>query len=475
MYGPFPVAWTPDHTRAILGDGYSAGDVVLYERDRVGERRMIWWHPARGARRGEEHPLLRLPVGQFTASGRGLLVVDEPLRRRLRPRLHRPRRPGEVEPVSARRRRRTRARASSRASTGLDGDRFVARSTSTAPRREAEFDEDARSSPSSACSSAQGELEGGVVHGLFHDRESGRYALSFCTATSRRRSTSSRPERRRGGRASGRSASPPTTLSAGEDASFVSHDGLRVSARLYLPSPRLGYDGPRPLVYYVHGGPQGQERPNFAWFSMPLIQALTLEGFAVFVPNARGSTGYGQDYMKRVDRDWGGQDRLDHVYAMTEVLPQDERVDTSRAGVVGRSYGGYMTLTLAGRHPELWSAAVDMFGPYDLFTFLERVPPTWKPYFELALGNRSATATSSWSARRARTRATSRARCSSSRAATTRVWSSRSHTTSSSTSARRARTWTTSSSRTRATTSSSCRTRSAATRRSCSSSAHLAP
>ena len=137
----------------------------------------------------------------------------------------------------------------------------------------------------------------------------------------------------------------------------------------------------------MHGGPQGQERPNFAWFSMPLIQALTLEGFAVFVPNVRGSTGYGMDYMKRVDHDWGGQDRLDHVHAMTEVLPNDERVDASRAGVVGRSYGGYMTLTLAGRHPELWSAAVDMFGPYDMFTFLDRIPPTWKPYFELAIGH----------------------------------------------------------------------------------------
>ena len=120
---------------------------------------------------------------------------------------------------------------------------------------------------------------------------------------------------------------------------------------------------------------------------MPLIQTLTLEGFAVFVPNARGSTGYGMDYMKRVDHDWGGQDRLDHVHAMTEVLPADERVDVSRAAVIGRSYGGFMTLTLAGRHPDLWSGAVDMFGPYDLLTFMDRIPPTWKPYFELAIGH----------------------------------------------------------------------------------------
>jgi dipeptidyl aminopeptidase/acylaminoacyl peptidase len=139
-------------------------------------------------------------------------------------------------------------------------------------------------------------------------------------------------------------------------------------------------------VYYIHGGPQGQERPDFSWFSMPLIQFLTLSGFAVFVPNVRGSTGYGQSYMKQVDRDWGGQDRLDHVHAM-KMLAGDKRIDASRAGVTGRSYGGYMTLTLATRHPELWSAAVDMFGPYDLLTFVERLPETWKPYFAIALGD----------------------------------------------------------------------------------------
>jgi len=46
-----------------------------------------------------------------------------------------------------------------------------------------------------------------------------------------------------------------------------------------------------------------------------------------------------------------------------------------------------MTLTLASRHPELWSAAVDMFGPYDLLTFMDRIPETWKPYFMIAVGD----------------------------------------------------------------------------------------
>ena len=180
---------------------------------------------------------------------------------------------------------------------------------------------------------------------------------------------------------------PTRTLSKGEDASFLSHDGLRVSARLYLPSSELGFKGPRPVVYYIHGGPQGQERPDFAWFSMPLIQYLTLRGFAVFVPNVRGSTGYGLSYTKHVDRDWGGQDRLDHVHAMTQVLPKDKRLDVKRSAVVGRSYGGYMTLMQAGMHPDLWAASCDMFGPYDLLTFSERIPATWKPYFKIALGD----------------------------------------------------------------------------------------
>jgi dipeptidyl aminopeptidase/acylaminoacyl peptidase len=148
----------------------------------------------------------------------------------------------------------------------------------------------------------------------------------------------------------------------------------------------LGFQGSRPIVYYIHGGPQSQERPDFAWFSMPLIQYLALNGFAVFVPNVRGSTGYGLTYTKQVDRDWGGKDRLDHVHAL-QVLANDPRVDVQRAGVVGRSYGGYMTLTQAGRHPELWSGAVDMFGPFDLFTFMDRLPETWKPYFYMAVGD----------------------------------------------------------------------------------------
>jgi pimeloyl-ACP methyl ester carboxylesterase len=235
-----------------------------------------------------------------------------------------------------------------------------------------------------------GELANGVLESVTYDKEQDRFALSFSTATSPTQLyTIAGPKRDQLTRHTDERVLgvDPALFSAGEDASFVSHDGLPISARLYLPAEALGYGGKRPLIYYVHGGPQSQERPDFAWFSMPFIQFLTLNGFAVFVPNVRGSTGYGFAYMKRVERDWGGQDRLDHVHAMTQVLPQDERLDVSRAGVVGRSYGGFMTLTLAARHPELWAAAVDMFGPYDLSLFAERVPETWKPFIKMLVGD----------------------------------------------------------------------------------------
>jgi len=175
-------------------------------------------------------------------------------------------------------------------------------------------------------------------------------------------------------------------LSAGEDLDYASFDGLRINARLYLPSKRLRFKEPYPLVLYVHGGSQGQERPDFTWFSMPLIQYLTLNGVAVFVPNVRGSTGYGLKFMKWVDHDWGGKDARDLVEGL-KILDKDPRIDSTSRGVIGRSYGGYMTLTLVSRYPDLWKAGVDMFGPYNLLTFLERLPESWRTQFYLSIGH----------------------------------------------------------------------------------------
>jgi pimeloyl-ACP methyl ester carboxylesterase len=385
-YGAIPLAWTPDQARVVLADEYLMSDVLLYELA-DGKRQVLYGTPIDEREEGNAYPPSGIRWPRGTESSRGLVLVANVFDDAGTPAYLDFNRPGELEPVAVDGLLHEGVGELDRLQH-LEGSRFVLHYNIDGCSwcYDASLDEDSRTLTVERVLVGEGELAGGVVHGLDFDRSSGRFAVSFCTATmpTQLYVLEDEPRRKTGERALGL---PPRILSAGEDASFDSHDGLRVSARLYLPSDELGYEGPRPLVYYVHGGPQGQERPNFGWFSMPLIQILTLEGFAVFVPNVRGSTGYGLAYTKRVDRDWGGQDRLDHVHAMTEVLPNDERIDVSRAGVVGRSYGGYMTLTLAGRHPELWRAAVDMFGPYDLFTAVERVPETWKPYFELAIGN----------------------------------------------------------------------------------------
>jgi dipeptidyl aminopeptidase/acylaminoacyl peptidase len=390
QYGAYVAAWSPDHSRIVFVDGYTMGDLVLYEVDDAGVRTMLYGTPIEERDPEGQYPLNGFSSAHGTASGVGVLLSTM---------LHEDTgslayldlaRPGEIEPVTIEGLVHDGA-GELEGLEDLEGDRYTLTYNIDGCSwvYAGSLDEGARRFTVDRVLVGVGELAGGVLHGLHFDTGSGRFVASFCTATSPTQlhvlpADDAPPTTLTRERALGLA---PELLSLGEDASFESHDGLRVSARLYLPSPELGYEGPRPLVYYVHGGPQSQERPNFAWFSMPLIQILTLEGFGVFVPNARGSTGYGLAYAKRVDRDWGGLDRLDHVHAMTEVLPHDARVDTSRAAVVGRSYGGYMSLTLAGRHPELWRAAVDMFGPYDLFTFMDRLPETWKPHFALAVGD----------------------------------------------------------------------------------------
>jgi dipeptidyl aminopeptidase/acylaminoacyl peptidase len=388
-YGAFVGAWAPDHSRVVLVDGYTMGDIVLYETAADGSREMLFGTPIDEREEGKDYPLTGIGGTHATKSGQGLLLTTTVFDDAGSPSYLEFGGSGELEPVAV--------EGLVHSGDGelenvahLEGFRYALTYNIDGSSwvYEVSFDEPARKLTVDRVLVGDGDLAGGMVHGLEYDEGSGKFALSFCTATDPTQlyvlSPDAAPARRTRERVLGIA---PGILSQGEDASFESHDGLRVSARLYRPSPELGYEGARPLVYYVHGGPQSQERPNFAWFSMPLIQILTLEGFAVFVPNARGSTGYGLDYTKRVDRDWGGQDMLDHVHAMTEFLPKDELVDTTRAGVVGRSYGGYMTLMLASRFPDLWRGAVDMFGPYDLLTFGERIPETWKPYFELALGH----------------------------------------------------------------------------------------
>jgi dipeptidyl aminopeptidase/acylaminoacyl peptidase len=379
-----------DHRKALLSTTYLAGDGVLYLQNRD-IRKVLYGTPQEDRKEGETTPLNGLGFAAFSPSEKGVLVISSVFEDTYSLGYINIAKPGDLERVDL--------KGVEHKGVGelveiehlidnrylvifnIDGCSWV---------YEGIFNEKKRLMALRHVLVGKEPLDSGMLERVDHDKKDDIFTFSFSTATSptelysvtgKRRNMLVRHTHER------ILGVPSEYLSKGEDASFVSYDGLRVSARLYLPAKGLSFKGPRPIVYYIHGGPRGQERPDFSWFSMPLIQFLTLRGFAVFVPNVRGSTGYGLSYAKPVDRDWGGRDRLDHVHAMTKVLPRDKRLKVDCAAVVGRSYGGYMTLMLTGLHPELWKAACDLFGPYDLLTFLERIPPTWKPYYKIALGD----------------------------------------------------------------------------------------
>jgi pimeloyl-ACP methyl ester carboxylesterase len=393
QFGSFLGGVASDHRRAILIDEYGFGDTVLYEWNHLTAERQLFFGVPQETR-DPANPPTTIAFGDtlYTPGDRGLLVATNRYSDTFGLGYIDFAQPDTIKEVTI-------SGTIHQGAGEFIGVKHVNDITYTLTYNidgcswmyEADFNEAALTMRVTYPLCGQdAPLANGVLEAIRYDHSGNRYAAAFSTASSPcQLYTISGPTR---GEVRQHTSErllgiPGALLSPGEDASYVSFDGLRVSARLYLPSIESGQGGPYPLVYYIHGGPNGQERPDFTWFSMPLIQFLTLNDFAVFVPNVRGSTGYGMNYAKQVERDWGGKDRLDHVHAMTQVLPRDARLDLTRTAVIGRSYGGFMTLTLASRHPGLWSAAVDMFGPVDLLTWIGRIPPAWLPVIAMVVGD----------------------------------------------------------------------------------------
>jgi dipeptidyl aminopeptidase/acylaminoacyl peptidase len=140
-------------------------------------------------------------------------------------------------------------------------------------------------------------------------------------------------------------------------AEVESFDGRRI------PYLRFGPEG-RPALCWVHGGPESQFRPQMA----PVIQYLCAQGITVAAPNVRGSTGYGRTYhhLDDVER------RLDSVADLAALALALGAGSATPVGVMGGSYGGYMTMAAITEHPELWACAVNVVGIVNFVTFLER-------------------------------------------------------------------------------------------------------
>ena len=158
--------------------------------------------------------------------------------------------------------------------------------------------------------------------------------------------------------------------------SYRSRDGLTIHGYLTLPK---GVE-PRnlPVVVNPHGGPWARDN----WGFNPEVQFLANRGYAVLQMNFRGSTGYGRAFWEAGFRQWGlsmQNDITDGVYW----LILQGIADPKRIAIYGASYGGYATLQGMVADPLLYAAGVDYVGVSNLFTFLNTIPPYWKPMLEM--------------------------------------------------------------------------------------------
>ncbi len=159
-----------------------------------------------------------------------------------------------------------------------------------------------------------------------------------------------------------------------ESIRMPARDGVMLQGLLYLPreDARQG-EGPPPVVFDVHGGPTAQSVVRFSGS----VQYLLGRGIAVFLPNIRGSSGFGHTYMTLDDR----ERRLDSIRDLVDMLEffrEDGRVDASRAIVRGGSYGGYAVNAVLANHPGYFIAGVSLFGVADWVTALQVASPALK-------------------------------------------------------------------------------------------------
>jgi dipeptidyl aminopeptidase/acylaminoacyl peptidase len=132
---------------------------------------------------------------------------------------------------------------------------------------------------------------------------------------------------------------------------------------------------PAPALVMVHGGPGGQAMVGYS----PLKQALVNHGYVLLDINNRGSSGYGKTFYKMDDRQHGEAD-LGDVVASKEMLAATGYVDTTRIGIIGGSYGGYMVLAALTLAPDEFAVGVDLFGISNWLRTLTSIPPWWEAF-----------------------------------------------------------------------------------------------
>lgn len=160
---------------------------------------------------------------------------------------------------------------------------------------------------------------------------------------------------------------------------YTTRDGLTIEAYLSLPCGLTPATARHlPVVIHPHGGPWARD----TWGYSSVVQFFCNRGYAVMRMNFRGSTGYGRRFLEASYKQWGLR-MQDDITDAVEWLKAQGIADPKRIAIYGASYGGYATLAGVAFTPKLYACGVDYVGVSNLFTFMQTIPPYWRPMLEM--------------------------------------------------------------------------------------------
>lgn len=171
----------------------------------------------------------------------------------------------------------------------------------------------------------------------------------------------------------------PNEMNAMHAVTYTTRDGLEIEAYLSLPNgltPETAHH--LPVVVNPHGGPWARD----CWGYSSEVQFLCNRGYAVFQMNFRGSTGYGRKFLESSYKQWGLK-MQDDITDGVRWLIAEGIADPKRVAIYGGSYGGYATLAGLTFTPDLYACGIDYVGVSNLFTFMQTIPPYWRPMLEM--------------------------------------------------------------------------------------------
>jgi dipeptidyl aminopeptidase/acylaminoacyl peptidase len=147
---------------------------------------------------------------------------------------------------------------------------------------------------------------------------------------------------------------------------WKSFDGLEITGFQYQPPGR--FEGKRPVIINIHGGPEAQARAGFIGRNNYFVSEL---GVAMIYPNVRGSNGYGKTFLK-LDNGMKREDSVKDIGTLIDWIATQPDLDASRIMIMGGSYGGYMTLACAFHFADKIAGAASTVGISNFNTFLQR-------------------------------------------------------------------------------------------------------